>query len=242
MTGGGGSPSAAGCRPPGRRRHATARALPARSDGSAPVPIARRSSALRAIIGRPIAPRPPARAVALRLAAAVSRPLHGAHHQLVPADVVERHGGERRAVDVQAQRVLVRFVGHVMDVPGSELDVGTRPELVVEERKASGVVPTRHRLDERSTDHAHGPDRTAVVVEVHLATARPGNEPRVEVGRPGHEPPGAFLHVERPRPVDGRHQAARHLSGIHSGRAPRGAARPRSGVGCHRAGGRMRRG
>ena len=37
------------------------------------------------------------------------------------------------------------------------------------------------------------------------------------------------LHVERPRPADGRHQAARHLAGIHSGRAPRRAARPGSG-------------
>jgi len=36
-----------------------------------------------------------------------------------------------------------------------------------------------------------------VVVELHLASGRPGDEPGVELGRPGHQPPGAILDVER---------------------------------------------
>ena len=127
------------------------------------------------------------------LPAAVGGPRHVAHHELVPAQLVERHGGQRRAVDVQAERVLVRFVGHVVDVPGAEPERGSGLQFVADQRELSGVVPPRHRFHEDAADHAHRSGGSAVVVELDLPTLGPGDQPGVEVSRAGHQPPGAGL-------------------------------------------------
>ena len=104
--------------------------------------------------------------------------------------------------------------------PAPKASVVPAPHLVAHQRQPTRVVPPRNRLHQGAGDDVTAPLALAMVVQLHLPPARPRDEPGVEVGRPGHQLPGAILHLEGTRPADGGSQAPSDVAGKHTAAEP----------------------